>query len=265
MDYFGFERELDHLGFFETDEHSHLDRELQRIIPEGRLLGLCGVVGSGKTRALGRASKQLKKGTDVIVSRALAVDKERVNVKTLMAALFYDLSPEKGGKMPSQLEKLERKVLGFISQGRKPVVLFIDDAHGLPHQTLVRLEELIELVGQDGGLLSVVLAGHPQLEVDLRRPSLEASGASARILTWEGIRVRQREFIEWVLQEATPQGTQPSDLLAEDALALLAERLSTPLQVEKYLSLIFEAAYRVRQKPVSADTVKNILALGLGG
>lgn len=32
MDYFGFSQELDHLGFFETDEHSHLERELPRII-----------------------------------------------------------------------------------------------------------------------------------------------------------------------------------------------------------------------------------------
>ncbi len=28
MDYFGFDKELDHLGFFETDEHTHLEKEL---------------------------------------------------------------------------------------------------------------------------------------------------------------------------------------------------------------------------------------------
>ncbi len=37
MDYFGFDKELDHLGFFETDEHTHLEKELQRIIRQGRL------------------------------------------------------------------------------------------------------------------------------------------------------------------------------------------------------------------------------------
>jgi type II secretory pathway predicted ATPase ExeA len=227
------------------------------------LVALSGIVGSGKTTALERLQRQLKQEKDVIVSRALAVDKERLSLGALIAALFYDLSKEKDGKMPGQPERRERKLLSLIQRGRKPVVLFVDDAHGLPHQTLVRLKRLIEVVRQDGGLLSVVLAGHPKLKNDLRRPSLEEIGARASIFSLEGIRGRQREFIEWVLQEATPEKTQPTDLLTEDALALLAERLATPLQIEKYLTLIFEAAYRVGQKPVSADTVENILAVGL--
>ena len=263
MDYFGFERELDHLGFFATSEHSHLEKELQRIIRQGRLVALSGIVGCGKTTTLGRLQHHLKQGKQVIVSRSLAVDKERVSLNTLIAALFYDLSTEEDGQMPTQPERRERKLLSLIEKCRQPVVLFVDDAHGLHNQTLVRLKRLIELVRQDGGILSVVLAGHPKLKNDLRRPTLEEIGARATVFSLDGIRGRQREYIEWVLQEATSQGTQSTELLTEEALVFLVERLATALQIEQYLTLVFEAAYRVGQKPVTKDILATTLAHGL--
>lgn len=263
MDYFEFERELDHLGFFATDEHRHLEKELQRIIRQGRLVVLSGIVGCGKTTTIGRLQQDLKQGKDVIVSRSLAVDKERVSLSTLIAALFYDLSTEKDGKMPTQPERRERQLLDLIQKCRKPVVLFVDDAHGLHNQTLVRLKRLIELVRQDQGILSVVLAGHPKLKNDLRRPSLEEIGARTSIFSLGGIRGRQREYIEWVLAQATQNPNSPTDLLTEEALEVLAERLVTPLQIEQYLTLAFEAAYRVGQRPVTKDILETALAYGL--
>ena len=57
--------------------------------------------------------------------------------------------------------------------------------------------------------------------------------------------------------------TQPTDLLTEEALFFLAERLTTPLQIEQYLTLAFEAAHRVGQKLVTADILQTTLAHGL--
>ena len=263
MDYFGLAFEFDHLGFFETEEHTHLEAQLQKIIRTGRLVALSGIVGCGKTTTLQRLKQQLKQGKEVIVSRSLAVDKERVSVGTLIAALFYDLSTEEDFKLPTQPEKRERKLLSLIQKCRKPVVLFVDDAHALHNQTLVRLKRLIEVVRQDGGILSVVLAGHPKLKNDLRRPSLEEIGARTSVFSLEGIRGRQREYIEWVLQQASNDETQPTELLTEEALVFFAERLTTPLQVEQYLTLAFEAAHRVGQKSVTVDILQTTLAHGL--
>ena len=261
MDYFGFEQELDHLGFFETDEHLHLEKELQRIIRQGRLVAISGIVGCGKTTAIERLQSKLKQTKDIIVSRSLAVDKERVSLGTLIAALFYDLSTEENFKLPTRPEQRERKLLSLIQKCRKPVALFVDDAHDLHNRTLVTLKRLIELVRQDGGTLSVVLSGHPKLKNDLRRPSLEEIGGRASVFSLEGICGRQREYIEWVLKEASPH--QPTELLTEEALVFLAERLATPLQIEQYLTLALEAAYRVGQKPVSQDLLETTLAQGL--
>ncbi|MFZ6766874.1 hypothetical protein ACO0LM_07275 [Undibacterium sp. Di26W] len=42
--------------------------------------------------------------------------------------------------------------------------------------TLIGLKRLMEVVEDVGGRLSVVLAGHPKLRKDLRRPTMEAIG-----------------------------------------------------------------------------------------
>ncbi len=263
MEFFGLEQELDHLGFFTTEAQTHLEQELTKIIPQGRLIAISGIVGSGKTTFLQRLIADLGKAKEIIVSRSLAVESDKVNLSTLITALFYDLSPEKDSKVPTKPEKRERRLLELIKKCHRTVVLFVDDAHGLHPSTLVGLKRLIELVRHNGRKLSVVLAGHPKLKNDLRRPSLEEIGGRANVFALEGIRGHQEEYIHWVLSKATKNKLQPTDLLTEDAISFLAERLSTPLQIEHYLTLTFEQAYRLGQKPITTEIIETVLAVGL--
>ena len=263
MDFFGLSRSLDYLGFFETKAQKHLEKELEQIIHQGRLVAITGIVGSGKTTALVRFQNQLRQRKDIVVSCSRAIEKERVNLNTLMLALFYDISTEKDGKMFTQPERRERQLLSLIQKCRQPVVLFIDDAHGLHPSTLVKLKRLIELVRLDGGILSVVLIGHPKLRNDLRRPTLEEIGARATVFSLEGICGHQKEYIDWLLRQATVKDVQPKDLLTEEALNFLTEKLVTPLQIEQYLSLAFDEAYNLEHKPVTQDIIARTLAHGL--
>jgi hypothetical protein len=48
--------------------------------------------------------------------------------------------------------------------------------------------------------------------------------------------------------------------LTEDAMDLLATKLRTPLQVQRYLTLALESAYQVREKPISAEVVGSVLS-----
>ena len=52
----------------------------------------------------------------------------------------------------------------------------------------------------------------------------------------------------------------PLDILPSAALDVLAERLSTPLQIEHYLTRILEQAYRLGEKPVTPAIVEQTLA-----
>ena len=156
-----------------------------------------------------------------------------------------------------------RKLLALIQKCRKPVVLIVDDAHNLHPQTLVGLKSLIELVRHNQGKLSVLLAGHPKLKNDLRRPTLEEIGARANVFSLEGIRGHQKEYIEWILHNSSDSERPVADFLTEEAYQFLADSLVTPLQIEQYLSLAFEAAYRVATKPVTKEILQGVLAHGL--
>src|SRR5262245_14259390 len=110
--------------------------------------------------------------------------------------------------------------------------------------SLLGLKRLMELVRVSGGNLSVVLAGHPKLTNDLRRPAMEEIGSRAVVFMLEGVRGQQRAYITWLLERcAATQATE--DILTDPALTLLAERLTTPLQIEYYLTRALEEGYKV--------------------
>jgi hypothetical protein len=61
------------------------------------------------------------------------------------------------------------------------------------------------------------------------------------------------------VQLKTPAPKVPQ-IITDDAVSMLSEKLSTPLQFEYYLTRALEEAYKVGQKPVGADIIENVLA-----
>jgi type II secretory pathway predicted ATPase ExeA len=261
MKHYGLTRDLPRSGYFETEQLREVFDDIEAAIHGGKLLALVGLVGCGKTTTLYRLIETLKEEKTILVSQSLAIDKHRVNLGTLMTALFYDLVTEKDFKIPTQPEKRERKLVEVIAKRRKSIVLFVDEAHDLHHKTLVGLKRLIELVQNSGGTLSVVLVGHPKLRNDLRRPALEEIGARTSLFWLEGIKGQERAYITWLLAQCTK--SESNEILTEEAIERLAAGLSTPLQIEQYLTLAFEAAYQVGQKPVTVEIIDSVLAADL--
>src|SRR5919109_1368564 len=176
MQHYGFTQPLSHAGYYETGHHRQLMTDIKSAILEGYLIALCGVIGSGKTVTLRRLQQQLKDDNRVLVSKSLAVEKHRITLGTLITALFYDLSTEKPIRIPTQSEKRERELRDLVNKGKRPVVLFVDEAHDLTRHTLTDLKRLLEVIEDGDGKLSIVLAGHPKLGNDLRRPTMEEIG-----------------------------------------------------------------------------------------
>ena len=163
MAHYGLTKDFRHAGFFETEQHKRIFRQLKTAIPNGYLIAVSGIVGSGKTTTLRRLQEILRKENKVIVSKSLSVEKRKTTLKTLICALFYDVSGDKDYKVATVGEKRERELQELIRSGKKTVALFVDEAHDLHHPTLTGLKRLMEVVQDGGGKLSIILAGHPKL------------------------------------------------------------------------------------------------------
>ena len=260
MRYYGLARPPVDAGFFETEHHAQVSRDIRAAIVGGRLIALTAVIGSGKTILSRRLRADLEREGRVIVSRSLSVDKAKVTVPLLLAALFYDLTREKTVTISSQSERRERDLQELFRRAKKPVALFIDDAHELHPKTLIALKRLIEVVAEGGGQLSIVLVGHPRLKNDLRRPKMEEIGDRTTVFEFGGLRDRQRDYIDWVLKTSLDDGVAPDDIVTDDAATLLAARLKTPLQIGQHLVRAFEAGFEVGARPVDAGVVEAVLS-----
>lgn len=260
MQHFGLTMPLNQAGYYETGHHKELMKDIRGAISEGRLIAVCGVVGSGKTVLIRRLQQVLEDEKKVTVSKSLAIEKHSIKLATLIAALFYDLSPDKQVQIPKQGERRERQLQELVKKGKRPIVLFVDEAHDLNAQTLTGLKRLMELVEDGGGRLSVVLAGHPKLRNDLRRPTMEEIGFRTDVFNLDGIAGSQREYVHWLIGACAKNDVAVDTILTPEAIDLLATRLRTPLQVQLHLTLALEAGYQTGETPVSAELVESVLS-----
>jgi type II secretory pathway predicted ATPase ExeA len=259
MQHFGLVVPLSQAGYYETAHHKDLMKDVRGAIHEGRLIAVCGVVGSGKTVMLRRLQQVLEEEKKVTVSKSLAIEKHKIKLDTLIAALYYDLSTGKQVRIPSG-EKRERDLSELVRKNKRPVVLFVDEAHDLNGHTLTGLKRLVELIEDGRGRLSVVLAGHPKLRNDLRRPTMEEIGYRTDVFSLDGIAGSQREYVHWLLETCSKGQTKAEDILTEEAIDMLATTLRTPLQIQQHLTLALEAGYQAGEKPVPAEVVVSVLS-----
>ena len=102
------------------------------------------------------------------------------------------------------------RAAGGGEKGKRPVPLFINEAHDLNGHTLINLKRLMEVVEDVGGRLSVILAGHPNCaRNDLRRPTIEKIGYRTYIFNLDDIAGSQRDYIHWLLGVRTSNKAEP--------------------------------------------------------
>lgn len=264
MRYFDLVREFQKAGYFETEHLKELLEEVKAAVKLGKLVAISGIVGSGKTLFLKRLRDDLAQEKEVLIAKSLSLDKRRVTISTLLLALFMDLSAHAAqGKeitIPAQSEKQIRKLQEIIRKRKKTVALFVDEAHDIHGQTLRGLKRLMEVIEEDDGRLSVILAGHPKLKNDLRRSSMEEVGHRMTIFNLDGIVASKREYIEWLLEKCTKPGTAVDTIFSIEAIDFLADRLVTPLQIEHYLTLAVEEAFTIGVRPVTVEIVASVIA-----
>lgn len=116
------------------------------------------------------------------------------------------------------------------------------------------------MVADGGGVLSIVLAGHPKLRNVLLRPNMEEIGFRFAVFPFEGMAGYQADYIAWLLGRCLKESTDQAGIIESGAVDLLATRLRTPLQIEQYLTLAFEETFRIGEKAVTAAVIEAVLS-----
>lgn len=147
-----------------------------------------------------------------------------------------------------------------MARGGKPVALFVDEAHDLHGKTLNGLKRLMEVIERGGGILSVVMVGHPKLRNDLRRPTMEEIGHRTDVINFDGLGEEKRPYLDWLLNSCVIENVTIDRLIDPEALDVLAERLNTPLQFAEHLNRAFEEGFRLGAKPVTSEIVETTFA-----
>jgi MSHA biogenesis protein MshM len=178
-----------------------------------------GEVGTGKTMLCRKVLNSLGENQDAYVTAYIA--NPVLSPKGLFLAfaeeLGLDADIETGHH--SLLNRISRRLMELAAEG-KQVVLFIDEAHAMPEQTLEALRLLTNIETEQAKLFQVVLFAQPELDDMLRQKSLRQ--LLQRITFSYRLETLDREGLErYVGHRLSTAGYNGSALFSRKALNLL--------------------------------------------
>nr|BFD33566.1 AAA family ATPase [Pigmentibacter ruber] len=259
MQYYGLTKELKNAGYFVDESYGPMFEDLKKYMPSGDLIALTGPIGVGKTSSLHRIMIDLEKEGNILVVSSLSIDKNKVNLNTLIDAMVADLADEDTITLHKRTELRMRQIQKLITRRNVPVAIFIDEEHDLPMQTLIELKRLMELISKAGGRLAIVLVGHPRLKFELHRASMQEIGMRTQHVIMKGIDGCEEKFFDWMLSSCLEPNVKISDIFTAGARKALISKLKTPLEMECYTWRVLSEGYLTAEKPISENTVCDVI------
>jgi type II secretory pathway predicted ATPase ExeA len=233
------------VGFYQSKELVRVEENLREHIRLGYFTALTGSVGAGKTTLVRKMIADLKKSKAALVSESMSMEKERVNLSSLVNALYMDF----GEKPDKERENRDRKLFQLIEKSGRRVTLFIDDAHSLQNKTLFGLKALVEKG------LCVVLVGHPRLAFNLKRGVMEEIGMRCECLELQGLTGEVGSYLKWLIEEAKGK----IEIFSQEAREEIEQLCRTPLQVQRICWEAIKQGYQEGEKQISRDTILNVI------
>jgi MSHA biogenesis protein MshM len=132
---------------------------------------IVGEVGTGKTMLCRKVLNSLEEDREHYITAY--IPNPVLSPKGLFLAFAEELGMfvEQDIGHHSLLKLITQKLIAHSSE-KKQVVLFIDEAHAMPEQTMEALRLLTNIETEQVKLFQVVLFGQPELDVILRKPSM---------------------------------------------------------------------------------------------
>ncbi len=243
-----------------TPHESALEQLLAALADGEGMVLMTGAPGTGKTLLCHRLMERLGPG----VSCAFLPHGRYGGRAGLLRAILYDLSrPHEAAAEPDLRLALADFLLTNYAAGKR-AVLVVDEAHHLGPDLLEELRLLGNLEAEPGKALQVVLVGEPALIATLGRPLLSSLGQrlAVRVVLEPMI---APEAADYILHQLRSAGGTPQDLIAPEALELLARGThGVPRLLNQTAHRALTLASGAGERMVDAEAVVEALAdLGL--
>jgi MSHA biogenesis protein MshM len=217
---------------------------------------IVGEVGTGKTMLCRKVLNTLEEDKENYITAY--IPNPVLSPKGLFLAFAEELNIEIDQDVGHHrlLKSITEKLVEF-SAGTKQVVLFIDEAHAMPEQTLEALRLLTNIETEQVKLFQVVLFAQPELDVLLSQPSLRQ--LRQRITFSFEIEALDRDGVErYVVHRLATAGYNGPFLFSKRALDFL---FRTSDGVPRVINILCHKALMVAfgkgERTVQIDHVKS--------
>jgi len=154
--------------FFDgADRGATLEALVYAVLHEEGMVKVSGEIGSGKTMLCRMLLERLPSHVETVFLANPSYSREDI-LYAIADELKLAISPQRA---TPALRELQNHLIGLHGAGRRVVVL-IDEAHAMPHDTLEEVRLLSNLETSRHKLLQIVLFGQSELDTALARTEL---------------------------------------------------------------------------------------------
>ena len=215
---------------------------------------LLGDAGTGKTTVVRTALERQPARTHCVHLQNPALTR---NEFVEMLAVRFELSAEAKTSKAALLGELEALLRERHQRGESSV-LVVDEAQSIPLDLLEEIRLLANIETADGKLLSVVLAGQPELGARLNQQELRqlkqriAQRCELRPLT-------AQETLAYIAGRVAAAGGVAANIFTREAVMLMHERAAgIPRTISVIADNALVSGFALAQRPITAATVTEV-------
>ena len=238
--------------FHGAERGATLEALAYAILHEEGIVKVSGEVGSGKTMLCRMLMERLPPQVETVFLANPSYSREDI-LYAIADELKLAVAPQRASPA---LRELQNSLIRLYAAGKRVVVL-IDEAHAMPHDTLEEVRLLSNLESSRHKLLQIVLFGQPELDVALAKPALR----QLRDRITHHFRMRaftQAEVGGYLAFRMRAAGYRGPDVFTSSAVAMLARgsggltRRINVLADKSLLAAYAENAHAVTPRQVRA-------------
>ena len=263
LDYFNLEHEPFSIApdpnfLYLSDGHGEALAHLMYGFQHGGFVLITGEVGTGKTTLVQALLKHID--ADFTVGLISNAQGDRGDLlRWVLSSL--DIKPDPSGDYVALFEQFQDFVIEEYAAGRS-VVLVIDEAQNLTHETLEELRMLTNINSNKDEILQLILLGQPELRFKITAPELRqfAQRVTATYHIEPMDLTTTRQYIRHRLEHVGGTGQE----ISPQAMRLIFETAQgIPRMINKICDLALVYTASSGYKTVSVTTIKELIRDGV--